>query len=33
MKLTRAARTIITEDSGASLGRRVVELEKDKDAL
>jgi hypothetical protein len=32
-KLTRAVRTIIVEDSRASLRRRVTELEKDKDAL
>jgi hypothetical protein len=33
MKLTRAAGTILAADSGAPLHRRVVELEKDKDAL
>jgi hypothetical protein len=33
VKLTRAARTIITEDSGALLHRCVTELEKDKDVL
>jgi hypothetical protein len=33
MKLTRAAGTIIAVDSGAPLHRRVMELEKDKDAL
>jgi hypothetical protein len=33
MKLTRAVGTIIVEDSGASLRRRVTELEKDKDVL
>jgi hypothetical protein len=33
MKLTRAARTIIAEDSGASLHRRVMELKKDMDML
>jgi hypothetical protein len=33
MKLTRAAKTIIAEDSGASLHRHVTELEKDKYTL
>jgi hypothetical protein len=33
MKLTRATRTIIAENSGVSLHRHVVELEKDKDTL
>jgi hypothetical protein len=33
MKLTRVDGTIIAEDSGASLRRCVVELEKDKDTL
>jgi hypothetical protein len=33
MKLTRAAGTIIAKDSGASLHRRVTELEKVKDVL
>jgi hypothetical protein len=33
MKLTRATGIIIAEDSGASLQRHVMELEKDKDVL
>jgi hypothetical protein len=33
LKLTRAFRTIIAEDSRSSLCRRVAEHEKDKDAL
>jgi hypothetical protein len=33
MKLTRATETIIVEDSGASLCKHIVELEKDKDTL
>jgi hypothetical protein len=33
MELIRAAQTIIVEDNGASLHRRVTELEEDKDAL
>jgi hypothetical protein len=31
--LTKVAETIIAEDSGDSLRRRIMELEKDKDAL
>jgi hypothetical protein len=31
--LTRAVKTIIAEDSGASLRRRIVDLEEDKNAL
>jgi hypothetical protein len=33
MKLTRAAATIIGEDSGASLHSRITELGKDKDTV
>jgi hypothetical protein len=33
MKLTRAAETIITEDSGVSLRRRIVEHEEDENTL
>jgi hypothetical protein len=33
MKSTRAAATIIGEDSGASLCSHIVEVEKDKDTL
>jgi hypothetical protein len=33
MKLTRPTETIIAEDSGASLHKHIVELEKDKDTL
>jgi hypothetical protein len=31
--LTKAAKTIITEDSGASLRQRIVELEAEKNTL
>jgi hypothetical protein len=33
MKLTVAAETVIAEDSGVSLRKHIVELEKDKDML